>query len=84
MRVNILKEISFKKIDDAIDDYIYETSTAPNFIVMDEDTFTAIKYKCKENTLLDKSAYAHKLCAEYHDIPIAICNILKYGEIEVV
>lgn len=84
MRINILEKISLKKIDDAIDDYIYETSTNPNFIIMDDDTFTAIKYKCVEITQLDKSTYSHRLSAEYHGIPIAICNILKYGEIEIV
>ena len=84
MRVNILEKISFKKIDDAIDDYIYETSTTPNFIVMDDDTFAAINHKCEAITQTAKSAYTHRLYAEYHGIPIAICNVLKYGEIEIV
>ena len=84
MRVNILEKISFKKIDDAIDDYIYETSATPNFIIMDDDTFTAIKYKSDAFSQITNSSYTHRLYAEYHSIPIAICNKLNYGEIEIV
>ena len=83
MRVNILEKISFKKIDDAIDDYIYETSTDPNFIIMNDDTFVAFRYSCEAVTQVTKSACT-RLYAKYHSIPIAICNALKYGEIEVV
>lgn len=87
MRVNILENISFKKIDDAIDEYNYETSEMPKYIIMNEETFQAIKRDISHgHTEYSLATFVSKdyNYAQYYGCPIAICRKLKYGEIEIV
>lgn len=79
---NILKvEINYDIIDKSMNVYSYQNEgKKPQYIIINQNTLDKIKkYDCNEPEFYFKENYP-----TYHGIPIAICNKLEDGDIDIV
>ena len=83
MKINIIKTIDTTLLDKALDDYNYETSQIPKYIIMNNDTLKAIEQSARKSMFLPQIT-EENIYRIYNGYPIAFCNKLKFGEIEIV
>jgi len=81
---NCASGISFREIDNGIDAYRAEHyGKHPNYLVMNDKTFTEIRlFSDNLNIHLKPIPDDNIYYFEYHEIPVARCNNLKYGEVD--
>ena len=87
MKVNLIKKLDSNKLDKALEDFNYEYSAIPKYIIMNNETADALigVTKFKYATWLDAVSKKNTIFnPTYNEIPIAICGNLNYGEIEIV
>ena len=84
MKYEILKqEISKELLDMNIDYYFDMRMKNPQYIIMHDDTLTSLIHFFNDS-IEQKEEIDKSFKVSYHGIPIAICNHLKWGEIELV
>lgn len=82
MKINVIKTIDISILDNALDDYIYKTSKTPKYIIMNNDTLKAIEQSTRKNIFFPQIT-EENIYRIYNGYPIAFCNKLKFGEIEI-
>lgn len=71
--------ISCGAISNKIDEYIMKTGDNPNYIVMSHSTASMLE--AATSNIISHSAERY---AEFHGVPVAICDRLRIGEFEIV
>ena len=85
MKISLISKIDLKILDKALEDYNYETSQIPKYIIMNKKTFDDLKTVPGKKYMLDiKDYYGIDGCWYYDSFPIAFCDKLAYGEVEIV
>lgn len=84
MKINLIQKLNPEILDKALEDYSYKTSQFPKYIIMNEETFKHLRIvSCKYPMDLNYNLHEEKYWL-YDNYPIAFCNMLAYGEIEIV
>lgn len=84
MKINLIQKLNPEILDKALEDYNYETSQLPKYIIMNEETFKHLKMvPCKYPTDLNYNLHEEKYWL-YDSFPIAFCGKLNFGEVEIV
>lgn len=76
-----IMELSIKKLDDEIYYYRHMHNDDHPYLIMNKDTAYALKTATE--CVFDIKALDNKHCSLYQGCPIAICDSVKYGYVEV-
>lgn len=81
MNVNIKDSVNVQKLKKAIDCYVSTKLCTPDFyLIMNSGTKDALLSECCDK---DRAYHIDKNYDEFNGIPIAICNKLPFGEVDI-